>query len=414
MKWATALSTHFSLEQAVKDVTDQALERLGTLKPDIGIVFISQAFASEFSRLLPLLDSKLKVPVLVGCSGGGVIGRNYQNCPQEVEETAGLSLTLAHLPDVAIKPFYLLAEDLPDPDDSPQAWWHVIGVAPDSQPEFLIFADTSTSRINEFLRGLDYAYPQAVKIGGITGNNQAWGRTGLFYQDKLKREGIVGIAFMGNLRIDPIVAQGCRPIGPLYRVMSGEKNIILSLEDDQAQVDSPLSMLQSLVETLPEADRELARSSLFIGLVHNEFKSRLAPGDFLIRNLIGLDPQTGALAMGDRVRVGQRVQFHLRDAAASAADLQAWLETYSHSYPGPPPEGTLMFSCLGRGFNLYGEPDFDASVIEKYLPNIPLGGFFCFGEIGPIGQETFLHGYTSALAIFHPRTDNSSTPAFLA
>jgi len=125
--------------------------------------------------------------------------------------------------------------------------------------------------------------------------------------------------------------------------------------------------------------------------------------------LLGIDPQTGALALGDRVRVGQRIQFHLRDAAASAADLQAWLETYCHSYPGPPPAGTMIFSCLGRGINLYGEPDFDAQVVDHYLPNIPLSGFFCFGEIGPIGQETFLHGYTSALAIFHPRAATISS-----
>lgn len=407
MKWATALSTHFSLEQAVKEVTDQACERLGNLQPDLGIVFISQAFASEFSRVIPLLQTKLHLPVLIGCGGGGVIGRNYRDQPQEVEETAGLSLTLAHLPDVQIKPFSLVAEDLPDPDDSPQAWWRLIGVDPEAQPEFILLADTSTARINDLLRGLDYAYPQAVKVGGITGSNQGWGRTGLFYQTKLQREGTVGLALTGNLRIDPIVAQGCRPIGPLYRIASGEKNIILTLEDDQAMVAPPLNMLQNLVETLPEADRELARNALFIGLVHNEFKPNLGPGDFLIRNLIGIDPQTGALALGDRVRVGQRIQFHLRDAAASAADLQAWLETYCHSYPGPAPEGTMMFSCLGRGVNLYGEPDFDANMVDKFLPNIPVSGFFCFGEIGPIGQETFLHGYTSALAIFHPRTTNS-------
>jgi len=155
------------------------------------------------------------------------------------------------------------------------------------------------------------------------------------------------------------------------------------------------------VQTLSEKDRELAQHSLFVGLVSDEFKVLLEPGDFLIRNLLGVDPKVGAIAIGDRVRPGQRIQFHLRDARTSAEDLEMLLERYQRSaeYSGTSSAGALMFSCLGRGEGLYGEPNFDSRLFGRYLNNIPLSGFFCNGEIGPVGDSTFLHGYTSVFGI---------------
>jgi small ligand-binding sensory domain FIST len=155
------------------------------------------------------------------------------------------------------------------------------------------------------------------------------------------------------------------------------------------------------MQTLPEKDRELAQNSLFIGLARDEFKLQLRQGDFLIRNLLGVDPRAGAIAIGDRVRPGQRIQFHLRDARTSAEDLDLLLQTYqAESRQASPAKGALMFSCLGRGEGLYGLPNFDSELCRRYLPDIPLGGFFCNGEIGPVGGSTFLHGYTSIVAIF--------------
>jgi small ligand-binding sensory domain FIST len=161
--------------------------------------------------------------------------------------------------------------------------------------------------------------------------------------------------------------------------------------------------LQETVAELSEGDRQLAQHSLFLGLVNDEFfKQEVGPGDYLIRNILGGDPQTGAIAIGDRLRPGQRVQWHLRDARASAEDLKAVLRRYRQAQPQAP-TAAVLFSCLGRGEGLYQEPNHDSRVFGAEIGTIPLGGFFCNGEIGPVGTTTFLHGYTSAFGLLRAR-----------
>jgi len=167
---------------------------------------------------------------------------------------------------------------------------------------------------------------------------------------------------------------------------------------------SKLCKLFCNIWNLDEADRELAQDSLHVGIAQDGFKENLQPGDFLIRNLLGVDPRLGALAIGDRIRVGQRIQFHLRDSRTSADDLETLLIRYrsEHKLDDTAPVGALMFSCLGRGEGLYEKPNFDAHLFQEFLGDLPLSGFFCGGEIGPVGDTTFLHGYTSVFGICRP------------
>lgn len=410
MQWASALSTRPFLEAAVAEVVELAQASLNA-KADLGLVFISAAFTSEFSRLMPLLQEKLPGVPLVGASGGGVIGVTSRGKAREVEGEPALSLTLAALPDVEVKTFHLEASSFPDLDGAPTAWEQLIGVPIADQPHFILLADAFSAKINDFLQGLDFAYPGAAKVGGLaatgTGNN-----SGLFCDRHWHREGIVGVALSGNIVLETIVAQGCRPIGRPYWVAAGERNIMISLREainlDPVAVGSrsgttvertPLEILQGLVQDLSAADRELAETSLFVGIAQNEFKQDLEAGDFLIRNLLGVDPRMGAIAIGDRIRPGQRIQFHLRDADKSAEDLEVLLKRYQlDAADQPAPIGALMFACMGRGEGLYGEPNFDSYLFNRYFP-VPIGGFFCNGEIGPVGNSTFLHGYTSVFGI---------------
>lgn len=228
----------------------------------------------------------------------------------------------------------------------------------------------------------------------MASGSQMPGRIGLFCNDRLHRGGTVGVALSGNIVLETIVAQGCRPIGRPYQISSCERNIVIELKEQP-----PLVVLRNLLESLTEQDQELAQQSLFIGIARDEFKQDLAQGDFLIRNLLGIDPRTGAIAIGDRVRPGQRIQFHLRDAETSAEDLKFLLQQYQQSQSHPEGAGALMFSCLGRGEGLYGKPNFDSQLFSDYLNDIPLGGFFCSNEIGPVGGSTFIHGYTSVFGI---------------
>lgn len=409
MQWANALSSRPSLEAAVKEVVETATESLQA-SPDLGLVFISSAFASEYSRLMPLLKEKLPGVTIIGCGGGGIIGMNPQGEAIELEQEPGISLSLACLPGVKIEAFHILPGQLPDLDSSPDTWWNLIGVPSEDQPQFILVADPFSSKITDLLQGLDYAYPGATKVGGLASGGLMGKTIGLFYNDRFYQEGAVGVALSGNIIIETIVAQGCRPIGKPYRVAQGERNILLKIEElkdaDATGGDgitrSPLEALQELVENLNSEDRELAQNSLFVGVVRDEFKQKLEQGDFLIRNLLGVDPQAGAIAIGDRVRPGQRIQFHLRDARTSAEDLEMLLLRYqkeeSFNLSSFSNAGALMFSCLGRGEGLYSKPNFDSSLFQRYL-NMPLSGFFCNGEIGPVGGSTFLHGYTSVFGI---------------
>jgi small ligand-binding sensory domain FIST len=407
MQWINALSTRPSLEAAVAEVTASIKQSLnGT--PHLGILFISAAYATDYPRLVPLLLEKLPLPVLIGCSAGGIVGMEGAHRPREIEGEAGLSLTVAHLPEVTIQTFHLTAEDLPDLDSSPQTWSQLLDISPQQQPQFVLLCDPFSSRINDLLEGLDFAYPGSAKVGGLASVGMMGVPTALFFHapnyagPSLLRQETIGIALSGKIAVETIVAQGCRPIGQPYCVSQGERNIILELaeaEGGQSNSRPPLFLLQDLMQQLSEKDRELAQNSLFIGVARDEFQIQLRQGDFLIRNLLGVDPRAGAIAIGDRVRPGQRVQFHLRDAETSAEDLQLLLEDYCAA-KGSGASGALMFSCLGRGEALYGVPNFDSELFCRYLRGVSLGGFFCNGEIGPVGGSTFLHGYTSAFAIF--------------
>jgi len=394
MQWANALSTRPSLEAAVTDVVQRAVSSL-TSPADLGLVFISSAFASEYSRLLPLLAEQLSVPVMIGCSGGGVIGSTTEGQTQEIEAEAALSLTLAHLPGVNLQVFHILAEELPDLDSPPDAWINLIGVQPSATPQFILLSSSFSSGINELLQGLDFAYPGSVILGGQASAGGMGGRIALFCNDRLYREGTVGLALTGNIVLETIVAQGCRPIGEPMQVTKAERNIILELDEKV-----PLVVLRDLINSLTEKERTLAQHSLFVGVAMDEFKLSLQQGDFLIRSILGVDPAGGAIAIGDLVRPGQRLQFHLRDAEASAEDLEFLLEQYQNQQTTTSSaSAALMFSCVGRGEGLYGKPDFDSALFKRYFQTLPISGFFCGGEIGPVGGRTFLHGYTSVFGI---------------
>ena len=413
MKWTTALSTRPSLEAALDEVIERTTSALQE-SPDLGIFFISSAFTSEFSRVLPLLRERLQVPHLIGCGGHGIIGNPEAQAFCEVEEEPAIALMLGSLPGVTIQPFHVLGPDLPDPDSPPQQWIDVLGIQPEIEPQFILLADASTAKIKELLQGLDFAYSSATKIGGLTSGNSLFGGSGLFCNNQLLHEGTIGIALSGNIVLDTIVAQGCRPIGPPFRVTAAERHIALEVEeivdplDDNTEADepiTPLEALEDLLQDLEEEDRALAQQGLSVGIASTEFKERLEPGDYLIRDLIGVDPKVGAIAIGDRIRAGQRIQFHLRDAQASAEDIETLIMRYQSRIATAQnsPQAALVFNCLGRGEAFYGKPNYDIGILQSYIPTVSTTGFFCSGEIGPIGGSTYLHGYTASIGIFRSK-----------
>jgi small ligand-binding sensory domain FIST len=394
MEWATAISRRVSFGEAVLEVAEGVARRLGPGPFSLALAFVTPHFADYYPQLHRLVSRYLEPRTFLGCSGGGVIGGG-----QEVEHSPAVALVAARLPDVRITPFHLEGS-LPDLDGPPEDWEREVGVRALEDPQFVLLADPFSARAETLLAGLDYAFPGAPKIGGLASGAASPGYNALFLDEKVFTGGAVGVALRGDVAIDTVVAQGCRPIGELMQVTGCSGNFLYEL-DGRPAFDS----LRELFSSLDERDRRLASSALFVGVLMDEFREEPSAGDFLIRNLVGADPQRGAVAVGENLQEGMRVRFHLRDAKTSAEDLHTMLGSYQKSVPEfSGLSGALLFSCLGRGEGLYGRPNFDTEIFHKHLGDVPVGGFFCNGEIGPVGGTTFLHGYTSSFGLFRPRS----------
>ncbi len=392
MLWTSAVSNAATLRNALDEVVTTLDKALRGQRPDLCLVFASNAFQKEFETLAPKLEKALKARVIVGCSGGGIIGDG-----REFEQAPALSVTAAILPDVTVTPFRLSDSLLPDLDVSPRMWHAMTGIPPSESTHFLLFADPYSIRTENLLMGMDYAYPKSVKVGGLASGANQPGENALFMNSVCYRSGAVGLALSGNIALDALVAQGCRPIGKPYRVTKCDRNILMELDGQP-----PLHILRDLFTTLDARDQHLLQHALFLGLVMDPLKSHFTQGDFLIRNIVGLDTEKGILAVGALLREGQQVQFHLRDAQTSTDDLEQVLSAYRTRTGHDQVAGVMLFSCLGRGEYLYGRANHDTDLFVKKLGQIPMGGFFCNGEIGPVGGTTYLHGYTSCFALFRP------------
>ena len=400
MKWVTAVSEHRFLKYAVAECAAEIREALGEQSPDLAIAFVSAHHAARYEELPGLIRELVGDCILVGCSGGGVIGAG-----REVENRPGFSLAVALLPETTVKAFHIDNADLPDGDAPPHMWEELIGVHAVDDPQFLLLSDPFSVQGEQLLMGLDYAFPRSAKIGGLASGGQQADSNALYLGGRTYSSGAVGVALYGNIAVDTIVAQGCRPIGKRMQITESDRNMLIEI-DGRGTFD----VLRELFAGLSERDQQLAQHSLFLGVVMDEFNDDPKLGDYLIRNIIGMDAQRGALAVGEYLKEGQIVQFHLRDSETSSQDLSDMLTQYANRRRVETAgTGALLFECLGRGEYLYGRADHDTEMFRDKVGNIPLAGFFCNGEIGQVSGSTYLHGYTSSFGIFRPKSTIDSS-----
>lgn len=392
MKWSSSISTETTIDKAVEEATEAIKKEMGDLPIHLTVLFVSPHFKTQYDLIPNLIRERLSPGILLGCSGGGIIGGG-----NEVEQKHAFSLTCAHLPDVEIQQIQSDTTTLPGGDTAPSVWREWIGVPVEKNPQFIFLADPFTFRGEEFLNGVDFAYPQSAKVGGLASGAHFQGGNALYLGDKIHNAGLIGVALSGNIELDTIVAQGCRPIGEPMPITGCDQTLLTEVGGK-----SPLTLLEEMVETMSEYDRKLMQTSLFLGIEMDPMKDNPGQGDFLIRNLMGVDRDSGSLSIGAILREGQLVQFHLRDKVMSAEDLSMMLTRYTGKSHDTQAAGALLFSCLGRGEYLYGKSNHDSDVFKDKMGTVPLGGFFCNGEIGPVGDTTFLHGYTSSFGIFRP------------
>lgn len=390
MQLVSALSTADDPTTALAEVAEQLRAGLRGKPADLALVFAGWS-GEQCDALAARLPVELGATQLIGCSAGGLIGAG-----REVEQQGGLAAAALSLADVDLRIRHLAERDLPGPDAPPTAWRELLGrdgepLAPIDCRGLCLLADPFTTDVDRLLTGLDYAYPAVPKFGGLASGGATPAANRMLLGDRSLLGGALLISFGPGVRIETVVAQGCMPLGRVGTITRADGHYMRRIDDQPA-----LHFIQEQIAELATAEESAQGLPLFLGMAMDPLQlDQPEAGEFLIRHLLGYDQGTGAVAVGAELGAGRRVQLHLRDAKASAADLRRSLAAAAD----PAPFGALLFSCLGRGAQLYGEPDHDTRCFAERYPGAPLAGFFCGGEIGPVSGATYLHGYTSAFAL---------------
>jgi small ligand-binding sensory domain FIST len=354
----------------------------------LGIVFVSPALAPHAVDLLEVLRLHARIPLLVGCSAEvGFAGAD------EHPLSTGFILALHHLPGALLHAFHLPQNVIAEGLESARC--RELAHSPTARSGgFIAFADPFQTHNEAWLAAWNGAFPGVPTVGGLAGD--IGGNVSQVYLNgAVHDDGVVLVGFTGEIGILPMVSQGCTPIGEPWTITRAERNFILGIANRPAY-----SVLVDTFNGLPEDERKRAHNNLMVGFASSEDRDEHRPGDFLVRNLLGVDPRAGALAVGTHPRTGQTLQFQRRDADSAAADLARALELTRTQLRGRKPLGGVLFACCGRGEPFFGHPGHDALAIQEQVGPLPIAGLSAQGEIGPVGATSHLHGYTASLALF--------------
>jgi small ligand-binding sensory domain FIST len=386
-RFAAALSTIPDSARAADDVCQRALESLQG-RPDLAVLFVSGDHVNAARQLAAQVCKRLETEALIGCSGESIVGE-----VQEIERRPAVSLWVARLPQVGIRMMHLLLERTSD-GASIVGWHESLEQQWPDAATMLVLGDPFSFPADVMLQRLNEDRPGLQVVGGMASTASAPGENRLFFGSDALDQGAIAVILDGDVRVRTVVSQGCRPIGKHFVVTRSEGNVIYELGGKPA-----LLQLKSIFDTLPTSEQQLVQTGLHVGRVVNEYQDQFEQGDFLVRNVMGIDPNDGSIAVGDFFRPGQTVQFHVRDQKSADSEMRSLLAQVRDD-PLAKPGGGLLFTCNGRGTRLFPEPDHDASVIGETLGRIPVAGFFAAGELGPIGGKNFMHGFTASIALF--------------
>lgn len=376
-------------EAGLRDWAAGLRSQLSAPQVSLGLVFMAPRFFSQAAQILDILRLHARIPLLIGCSGMGLVCDD-----REIEKDAGLVLSLYYLPEAKLTATHFTQDQI-DVGAERDFWTDYTRVAPDQSNGWLAFADPFNMDSEVWLRQWDKAYPNLPVVGGLASGVFTEQRTQLYLNDQVYESGVVAVSIGGNIHLRSVISQGCTPIGDTWTITKVENNLIHFIGNRPAY-----EVLMNTYQNLSAEEQQKTQGNLFIGLVINEYLEDFRRGDFLIRNLIGADPQSGILAVGALPRQGQTMQFQRRDATAATEDLQHLLADSHTQLKDKTIYGGCLCCCNGRGERLFGVPSHDARQIRKQFGPLGLTGFFCNGEIGPVGQRNFLHGYTASLALF--------------
>jgi small ligand-binding sensory domain FIST len=390
LAFAAAVSTLPDTGRAVEEACSAVGQQLGGAA-DLVVAFASHDHAERFDDLARGVAAALPARQSLGCTGESIVAGE-----REFEGTSALSVWAARLPGVTLEAMHLRFERAAE-GGSITGWSDAMPEEWPAESALLMLAEPFSFPADWLLQKLNEDRPSVPVVGGMASGGHAPGQNLLFWNGRRYDEGAIAMWMAGAIRVRTVVSQGCRPIGRHFVITKAQQNVIQELSGKPA-----LAQLQEVFASLSPRDQQLVHQGLHLGRVTNEYQDSFGRGDFLVRNVIGGDPDQGAIAIGDFVRPGQTVQFHVRDAETADEDLRTLLEA-AQQEPAGATRGGLLFTCNGRGTRLFPEPHHDAQTVQARLGGLPLAGFFAQGEIGPIGGKNFLHGFTASLALFEPR-----------
>jgi small ligand-binding sensory domain FIST len=396
MRIASALSTLTTVAETCADLECQVRASIGEAPIDLLLLFITSVWGEEFSAIVGALRSSLGVAESIAVIAESVIGID-----REVERTPAVSALAFSLSSGRLSTFHLAEDEWRELLSEDGALLQRVGAASDGEEAddvraLLFFADPFTTPIVQLLDLCSRLFPHAPVIGGMASGIKAAGESRLALNEAIHTSGLIGVSFSGDIEIDCVVSQGCRPIGETFEITRANKNVIEELDGKQ-----PLAAIEQMVEGLPLHDRQLiATGGLQIGSVIDAGKGNWGRGDFLIRSLIGVRRESGAILIGDMVRAGETLQFHVRDAKTATEEMRLLLEGETLLASSDSPVGALLITCNGRGTRLFDMPHHDVTLARQVLGPIPIAGFFAAGELGPVNQKNFIHGHTAVLALF--------------
>jgi small ligand-binding sensory domain FIST len=355
----------------------------------LGLVFMTPRYFPYAKQVLEILRVHARIPLLAGCSSTSLVAG-----AEELEDNPGLVLALYSMPGAKLTGTYFTQAQVEEAEG--HDYWHSITTVKPSQTNgWLTFIDPFHLDSEAWLRSWNESYPGSPVYGGLSSGIFADQATQIYLNGEVYEEGGVAICVGGEVKLAGVISQGCTPIGDTWTLTRVEQNMIHKIANRPAY-----EVLSETVNEMSSDEQKKVRGNLFIGLVVNEYLEEFHRGDFLVRNLLGGDPQTGVLAVGAMPRAGQTMQFQRRDAEAASEDMSELLTRTQTELGGATVYGGCLCCCNGRGRHLFGMSGHDAQMVQKQFGGIGLSGFFCNGEIGPVGQKNFLHGYTASLALF--------------
>ncbi len=376
-------------EGGLREWMEDLRRRLRAPRVSLGLVFMSPRFFPRATEILEIVRVHGQAPLLAGCSSGSLISGE-----EEIEENAGLVVALMSLPGAELKAFHFRQEQVEEAN-GPGYWQMETGLGNEDTNGWLVFADPFHLDGESWLRSWNEAYAPLPVLGGLASGDHATQQTQIYLNGEVFEAGGVAVSVGGGVKLAGVISQGCTPIGETWTLTKVERNLIVQIANRPAY-----EVLAETFNQLPTRDQRKAQRNLFIGLVMNEYQEDFHRGDFLVRNLLAADPGSGVIAVGGLPRQGQTIQFQRRDAEAAAEDMRALLERARKELAGATIYGGCLCSCNGRGRGLFGFENHDARMVQQKLGPLGVAGFFCNGEIGPVGDRNYLHGYTASLALF--------------